>query len=55
MGLTDKNGIEISIFLIFLRQNIHFFYLFTSVQVLIDSNMLVFKNAPHLNDYLAGH
>ena len=25
MGLTDKNGIEISIFLNFLRQNIHFF------------------------------
>ena len=55
MGLTDKNGIEISIFFNLFTSEYTFFYLFTSVQVPIDSNMLVFKNAPHLNDYLAGH
>ena len=45
MALTAKNGIEISIFLIFLRQ----------FRLLIDSNMLVFSNTSHLNNYLAGH
>ena len=40
MGLTDKNGIEISIFLIFIGQ----------FKLPIDSNMLVFKNSLHLND-----